>query len=71
MPEAAAIALEPEVVSVFVTELIKQWRAQDMHGAWEGKSDLELIEPYVLDKEKRRQMPIMAATSRSGVSVCS
>ena len=71
MPEAAAIAVEPEVVSVFVTELIKQWRAQDMHGAWEGKSDLELIEPYVLDKEKRRQMPIMAATSRSGVSVCS
>jgi probable nitrogen fixation protein len=59
MPEAAAIAVEPEVVSVFVTELIKQWRAQDMHGAWEGKSDLELIEPYVLDKEKRRQMPIM------------
>ncbi len=30
-----------------------------MHGAWESKSDLKLLEPYVIDKEKRRQMPIM------------
>ncbi|MFN3623590.1 MAG: NifX-associated nitrogen fixation protein [Hyphomicrobium sp.] len=58
MPEAAAIA-EPEVESVFVKELIKQWRAQDMHGAWEGKTDTDLLEPYILDKEKRRQIPIM------------
>jgi probable nitrogen fixation protein len=58
MPEAAAIA-EPEVESVFIKELIKQWRAQDMHGAWEGKTDTDLLEPYILDKEKRRQIPIM------------
>jgi probable nitrogen fixation protein len=67
MSEAAALpvepaaepAAEPALETVFVTELIKQWRAQDMHGAWEGKSDLELLEPYILDKEKRRQIPIM------------
>ncbi|KAB2943994.1 MAG: NifX-associated nitrogen fixation protein [Hyphomicrobium sp.] len=59
MSEAAVIAAEPEVSSVFINELIKQWRAQDMHGAWEGKTDLELLEPYVLDKEKRKQIPIM------------
>jgi probable nitrogen fixation protein len=39
--------------------LIKQWRAQDTHGAWDRKSDLDLLEPYILDKEKRRQMPII------------
>jgi probable nitrogen fixation protein len=58
MSEVAVGAVEP-VESVFVKELIKQWRAQDMHGAWEGKSDIDLLEPYVLDKEKRRQIPIM------------
>jgi probable nitrogen fixation protein len=63
MSEAVARPLEPAagppLETVFVKELIKQWRAQDMHGAWEGKSDADLLEPYILDKEKRRQIPIM------------
>ena len=59
MSEAAAVVADPEVDSVFIKELIKQWRAQDMHGAWEGKSDRDLLEPYILDKEKRRQIPII------------
>lgn len=59
MSEAAAVADKPAIESVFIQELIKQWRAQDMHGAWEGKSDLDLLEPYIMDKEKRREIPIM------------
>jgi probable nitrogen fixation protein len=47
------------VAKPFVKELIKQWRAQDAHGAWDGKTDLDLLEPYILNKEKRREMPIM------------
>ena len=50
---------EAGVESLFVQELIKQWRAQDTHGAWEGKSDLELIAPYIIDKEARREIPII------------
>ena len=45
--------------TVFVRELIKQWRAQDAHGAWDKKSDLDLLEPYILDKAKRREIPII------------
>lgn len=45
--------------SIFLMELIKQWRAQDSYGAWEGKSDEELLEPYVIDKEKRKEIPII------------
>lgn len=45
--------------SAFLVELIKQWRAQDSYGAWEGKSDEELLEPYVIDKEKRKEIPII------------
>ena len=57
----AAVALEtkPTTEAPFVKELIKVWRAQDTHGAWDGKRDLDLIEPYIVDKEKRRALPIV------------
>jgi probable nitrogen fixation protein len=59
MSETATPATSPALDSVFIKELIKQWRAQDMHGSWDGKSDLDLLEPYILTKEKRRAIPIM------------
>lgn len=43
----------------FVRELVKQLRAQDTHGTWEGKSDAELLAPYVLTPEQRRELPLM------------
>ena len=43
----------------FLRELVKQLRAQDTHGTWEGKSDAKLLEPYILSAEQRRAMPIM------------
>ncbi len=43
----------------FVRELIKQMRAQDTHGTWEGKSDATLLEPFIITAEQRRAMPIM------------
>lgn len=43
----------------FVCELVGQIRAQDSYGAWEGKSDRELLEPFILDKEKCRAIPII------------
>ena len=43
----------------FLPELVKQIRAQDLHGAWEGKDDAKLLEPYVLTAEQRRELPIM------------
>jgi probable nitrogen fixation protein len=55
---ARAQAADP-MQSPVVQELIKQWRAQDAHGAWDGKSDLDLLAPYVLTKEQRREIPIM------------
>jgi probable nitrogen fixation protein len=60
MAEVAEIETKPAAAdSVFVKELIKQWRAQDMHGAWDGKSDLDLIEPYIVDKKKRKEIPMV------------
>ncbi len=61
----AAVAAESTADSTggldapFVKELVKVWRAQDTHGAWERKSDAQLLDPYIVDKEMRRQIPIM------------
>ncbi|MDO9006606.1 MAG: NifX-associated nitrogen fixation protein [Thiobacillus sp.] len=56
--EVAAVAVDP-MQSPFMKELIKQWRAQDTHGTWEGKTDAKLLEPYIITKEQRRQLPII------------
>ncbi len=59
MAEAAAIETGAVTDAIFLKELIKQWRAQDAHGAWDKKTDLELLAPYIVTKEQRREMPIM------------
>ncbi|MGE4530943.1 MAG: NifX-associated nitrogen fixation protein [Acidithiobacillus sp.] len=59
MPENTAVAAVLPEESLFFRELVKQWRAQDSYGAWEKKSDTELLAPYVLDKEQRRAIPII------------
>jgi probable nitrogen fixation protein len=59
MGEAATVLKADPMVSEFVKELIKQWRAQDAHGAWDKKSDLDLLGPYILDKERRKEIPLM------------
>jgi len=59
MAEAEVIEPAAAADAPFVKELIKVWRAQDTHGAWEGKKDLDLIEPYIVDKEARRALPII------------
>ena len=53
-PSEAALLQDP-----FVLELIKQLRAQDTHGTWEGKTDATLLQPYILTAEQRRELPMM------------
>jgi probable nitrogen fixation protein len=62
MSETAMTALPvagPALDAPFVRELIKQWRAQDTHGTWDGKTDEQLLTPYIVTREQRRQMPII------------
>lgn len=44
---------------LFVGELVKQYRAQDTYGTWDGKSNDTLLAPYIISKEQRREIPIM------------
>ncbi|MEP9366632.1 NifX-associated nitrogen fixation protein [Xanthobacter sp. VNH20] len=59
MADTAELAPVPAAEAPFIKELIKVWRAQDSHGAWDNKADLDLLEPYILDKEARRALPII------------
>jgi len=58
--EAPAVSeTEAPMKNEFVIELVKQWRAQDSHGTWDGKSDESLLAPYLISKEQRREIPII------------
>lgn len=60
MSEPTAVLEKTSVTELpFMKELIKVWRAQDTHGTWETKGDLDLLAPYILDKEARRALPII------------
>jgi probable nitrogen fixation protein len=64
MADVAAVldqnpAQDPAANAPFIKQLVGVWRAQDTHGAWEGKSDLDLLEPYIVNKEARRALPII------------
>ena len=58
-PAKPVIPDEDWLQDTFIRELVKQLRAQDTHGTWEGKSDLKILEPYILTAEQRKAMPIM------------
>jgi len=49
----------PAIETPFVVELIKQFRAHDSFGAWDTKSDEQLLDPFILTKEKRALIPII------------
>lgn len=44
----------------FLKQLVAQIRAQDTYGHWAGKPNSDLLEPYILDAEKRKALPIVA-----------
>jgi probable nitrogen fixation protein len=46
--------------SYFIDLLVQLIRAEDSYGAWEGKSDAALLKDFIVTKEQRRAMPIIA-----------
>lgn len=45
--------------SEFMQEMVKQMRALDSYGTFDGWSAERVLEPFVLTKEQRRQIPIV------------
>ncbi|TCG07519.1 hypothetical protein BZM27_18665 [Paraburkholderia steynii] len=63
MAESSAIPSKASdemlLVAPFVQQLVRQLRAQDTHGVWDGKTDLQLLKPYIHTPEERRAIPII------------
>jgi len=47
------------LTSPFVTALIRIIRAEDSYGAWEKRSDADLLKEFIVDRESRRTIPIV------------
>jgi len=45
--------------SGFIEDLTRLLRANDTFGAWERKSDEEILAPFVVTKAQRREIPII------------
>ena len=47
----------------FVKALVALVRAEDRYGAWEQRSDVELLGPFVVSREARKTIPIVGDPS--------
>jgi probable nitrogen fixation protein len=50
---------DPILTSDFMREMVKQMRSIDTYGTFEGMSDGEVLDPYVLTKERRKELPVI------------
>lgn len=50
---------DPILSSDFLIELVKQMRALDTYGTYENDSDAKVIDPFILTKERKREIPVI------------
>jgi probable nitrogen fixation protein len=56
---AANDRMSPVEELPFLKVLIGLIRAEDSYGAWDRKSDLQLLDEFIVTKEQRRALPIV------------
>jgi probable nitrogen fixation protein len=58
----AALAIEPGdpvLETDFAREMVRQMRAVDTYGTYDNWSVEQILEPFVLTKEKKREIPVI------------
>ena len=50
---------DPALSTVFATEMLRQMRAVDSYGTWDTAGDHEILDPFVMTKERKREMPVI------------
>ena len=50
---------DPVLTTVFGVEMVRQMRAIDSFGTYDSWTVAQILEPYVLTKEKKREIPII------------
>jgi probable nitrogen fixation protein len=51
---------DPVLTTDFVKEMLRQLRAIDTYGAYENWSDARVLDPIIMTKDRKREMPIVA-----------
>ena len=60
MSDAAEIREDDPIFgSDFIKEMVKQMRAIDSYGVYEGWTEAKILEPFVLTKERKREIPVI------------
>lgn len=54
-----AIEQDPLLSTDFIKEMVKQMRAMDSYGTYDGWPVERILAPYVLTKEQRRAIPVI------------
>jgi probable nitrogen fixation protein len=50
---------DPIMETDFIKEMVKQMRALDSYGSYDGWTVERILEPYIVTKEMRRQIPVI------------
>ncbi|MBU0689608.1 MAG: NifX-associated nitrogen fixation protein [Gammaproteobacteria bacterium] len=53
------VAADPLLSTDFIMEMVKQMRAVDSYGTYDGWPAERVLAPYVLTKEQKREIPII------------
>lgn len=59
IPLAAEAADDPIYQTDFIKEMLRQMRALDAYGQWDGKAAPQILDSYVLTKERKRGIPVI------------
>jgi len=59
MSELVVDLNDPVLDTDFMKEMVKQMRAIDTYDTFEGMSDGEILDPYVLTKERKKELPVV------------
>lgn len=54
-----AVSADPLLSTDFIQEMVKQMRAIDSYGTYDGWPVERILAPYVVTKEQRREMPVI------------
>ncbi len=55
----ATAELDPLLTTDFIQEMVKQMRAIDSYGTYDGWPVERILAPYILTKEQRREIPVI------------
>lgn len=50
---------DPILKSDFIVEMARQMRAVDSYGNYDGMSDAEVLDPFILTKDRKREIPVI------------